>query len=190
MDKLIRVSASADNMLTVYSSIFVWQPFSCQQSFVLTIPYAEYQRFFLEAGKQGLIDKLFASQEAERYKGLLKSFRERGNDPSAEKLFRFYYLNDILRLSAAEIRRAYACGAQPSWLIADIGTDEEIYQDELLDYALKKLQLLSNHSGCKAKINEYKDIAYLRNVKVDSYRAYVFYIIVSMWCNDTPKFVI
>lgn len=183
------VTASVGNMLTVYSSIFVYQPFSCQNNFHLIVPFLEYKRFVLQAGKEGLMQKIFAASEAERYQGLIDGYNKhkQTNQQTAENFFRFYYLNDLLRLGASEIRRAYERGANPTWFVGDFGTDEELDCDDLLKYALSELHKLSNHSGCQAKVNEIKDIAYLRSVSIDSYRAYVFYVLVSMWNTKAPK---
>lgn len=188
-DEVTTVTASVGNMLTVYSSIFVWQPFSCQANFRILVPFLEYKRFVLQAAEEGLMHRLFAASEADRYQGLIDNYNRhrRANENTAEGFFRFYYLNDLLRLGASEIRRAHERGLNPTWFVGDFGTDEEIDCKDLLKYALKELQKLRNHTGCQAKVNEISDIAYLRSVSIDSYRAYVFYVLVSMWNNKAPR---
>ena len=113
----IVVVANASNLLTVYSSIFVYQPFCCQAGFRVVIPFEEYKTFVSRIGESNLFTKIFSKNEAIRYDGLYKLYKQHESLAKSELLFRFYYINDILRLSSSEIRRAYARGAHPTWFV-------------------------------------------------------------------------
>ena len=189
-EEIITVRATAENMLTVYSSIFVWQPFSCQSNFRLLIPFSEYKQFILQAEKENLIHRLFSASEAVRYSNLIATCSKASSADAADDFLRFYYLNDLLRLGTSEIRRAYERQSSPTWIVGDFGSEEELDYNDLQEYVLTELHKLRNHPGCNAKMNEIKDIAYLCNCKSESYRTYILLVLVALWNKNVPKLIL
>lgn len=183
-DGLIILNASVDNMLTVYSTIYCQQPFTCQANFRILIPFTEYKLFILKASHERLIEKLFASSEADRYNNLVNSYYKHIQSDKmeiADKLFKFYYLNDIFRLGASEIRRAYERKLSPTWFIEDLDDNYKIDSDILLKYVIKEIHKLNNNAGLQTKLDEIEDILLLKSTpEIIHYRTYILYIVICM----------